>query len=203
MSSQEQNPPVESSEFGILRNENIERLSRQVAKHVNRPRGTTAEDAFSDAALILLKMRDRWVADKSAHMSPERQERLAVSWARLRLMDQYESEFARLKKTVDLRFAGGVTATSSENDHDAARDVIDPTTEDRRLSDLDRAEIQELIERLPVRQKQITKMLLYDGMTQAEVASQLGVSQPAICATYERARESLRDLLEPFVPGGK
>lgn len=154
----------------------------------------TAGDAENDAAVILIEMRNRWEQDRSAHLPDDRQEKMVVAWARLRLIDQYETEFARQKRTINL----SQPARDSAEGADLAAVLPDPASDDRSLSKLDRRDIEELIERLPDRQKQVVKLLLYEGHTQLEASKLLNVSQPAVCATYERAREALREMMADY-----
>lgn len=160
------------------------KLSRRVAQYVTRPRGVSASDAEQDAAVILLSMRERWNAEKSAHLDDDRQERLIIAWARLRLIDHYESSFREQQRTFNMT------------------DVRQGTPLEElpwpRLSDLDREDIAALVAKLPERQRAVVRALLYEGKTQVEAAHELGVTQTAVCRLYERARETLRDLLADF-----
>src|SRR4051812_20895604 len=99
--------PDASSESALLRNENIERLSRRVAMYVTRPRSVSRGDAEQDAAIILIEMRERWDDAQAAHLPVDRQENMAVAWARLRLIDKYETEFARQRVTHSIE--GGIS----------------------------------------------------------------------------------------------
>lgn len=123
-------------------------------------------------------MRTRWLPEKALHLSADRQEKMVIAWARLRLIDKYETEFARQKLTVPLT------------------DVVDERV--RRISDLDRDDIAVMVERLTEKQKTAVKLLLFEGLTQKEAAQQMGCSQPAVCANYERARFAMREMLAPF-----
>lgn len=176
----------------MLRDENIERLSKRVALHVNRPRGYQLEDAWNDAAIILIKMRERWSGERAEHLSEERQERMVIAWARLRLIDQYESEFARQKRTTSLDTMRD-SQVGLHSDHPA-----EPLAPVSPLSDLDKEEIARLVELLPDRQRQVVTMLMFDGLTQREVAVKLGVSQPAVSANFYRAAETLRSMLKDY-----
>jgi len=136
-----------------------------------------------------------WNPDRAEHLPPDRRERVIVSWGRLRLIDKYETDFGRQRKTINF---GRTNADRTKGEHQF--DPVDPDSEDpTRLSDLDREEIGMLIDRLPERSRIVVRALLYEGKTQAEIAKELGVSQPAISATFDKARNELRELMLPYV----
>lgn len=185
----------------VLRDENIAKLSKAVAKHVNRPRSVGYDDAQQDAAMILIEMRSRWDESKSAHLTPDKREAMVVSWARLRLIDKYEAEFARQAQTVPIPTMKIVNSDGRfVYNAEQAVDMVDPKSEqkEKRLSDLDRADIEMLIARLPADLRRVTMLLLYDGLTQHEAAKVLGVSQPAVCSAYKRAQDELRSSLRIY-----
>src|SRR5262249_710013 len=144
-------------------------------------------DAENDAAVILLEMRRRWKPERAEHFEIDRQERMIVAWARLRLIDKYETEFARQKMTRPLNAAGGVGSggamwPSDQNPRNGwsrafggnngtsidveagERDV--PDKRPKRISELDREEIRQMVARLPERQSAAVRFLLFEGMTQ-------------------------------------
>lgn len=141
------------------------------------------DDVQGDAAVLLLGLRLRWQSQMANHLDPLRQERLIVSWVRLHLIDKYAKEFSRQKRTVNMS-------------HVSQREY-DPPEDEPVLSELERGEIARLIERLPARQKQIVKLLLYEGRTQHEVAKIIGISQTAISVNFATACERLRTMLSP------
>lgn len=63
--------------------------------------------------------------------------------------------------------------------------------EDRRMT------IQAALDRLPETQRFVTQRVYLDGYTQAEVAAELGVSQPAVSKMLDRAKTALARLLNP------
>lgn len=140
------------------------------------------DDAEQDAAVILIQMRERWLDEKVLHLPPDRQDKLAISWARLRLIDKYETEFTKQGRTTS----------------EATPDMIDPASVQPRLTTADREDVTRLIERLPERHKKVAKLILFDGHTQQEVAELLKITQPAVCATYKEARALLRKLLADY-----
>jgi RNA polymerase sigma factor (sigma-70 family) len=155
----------------------------------------TRDDVRQDAAVALIRMRARWDDLKVAHLPVERQERMAVSWTRHRLLDQYETEFAKQKQTVSLQSVG----TGNDNDVGMSQLADYRATV---LTDLDRKDIGRIIDRLPERQRLIVRLHLFEGKTQQEVAKELNVTQPAVSAAYERARESLREYLKHYSGSG-
>lgn len=185
--------PVEQPRDGpILADENIDRLARRVAKYVIRPRGVGMDDAAADAAVILIEMRARWSEEKSAHLPVERAERMAIAWARLRLIDQYEPLFARQKLTKSLM----------SMDRDSPDLIIDSIADDPppRITDMDREEIRAVVQRLPRRFRDVVQMTLFEGLTQPEIAERLGVSQAAISVSWSEARAKLANMLREFAP---
>lgn len=194
-STQSPDLALTNTELPLLHDENITRLSRRAALFVKRPGQISKADAEQDAAVILIEMRARFEDQKAAHLPRLRQERLVVYWARLRLIDKYESEFEHQARTRPMS-AAGLSARVGGTAEDV-RDAPDDK-KPRRLSQMDREEIGALVERLPERQRDVVKMLLFEGLTQQEAAARLGVSQPAIHAHYDNARTTLRVLLQPF-----
>lgn len=213
------NQNADSSQFGPLADQNIARLSAQVAQYVTRPKSISKADAEQDAAIALIEMRERWQAERSSHLEPVRQERMIIAWARQRLIDKYQTEFNHQKRThsieggissrndrsgrLEVQYADPKTAYPGDYRGRGADGAMSPTQQvaDHRapkLTELDRDEIRALVARLPQRQREIVEMHLFEGMTQAEVAKTLGISQPAVSAGFERAREALREMLAPF-----
>lgn len=154
-----------------------------------------ASDAENDAFLILHQMRERWEDAKAAHLTPEHQERVIVAWARLRLIDQYTREFHRQQKTMNLS-----TTKLEPNAPPLEMRLIDRKgeAESKRLSNMERAEVEQLVDRLPAVQREVVKLLLYEGVTQHEAARRLAVTQPAVAQAYQRAQDALRELLSEY-----
>lgn len=79
--------------------------------------------------------------------------------------------------------------------HDRLADD-DPTPEEWALAAESRAELADLLETLPERQRAIVELRLA-GLTNAEIAEVLGMSYPAVRSAQYRAFLALRRLLDP------
>ncbi|QEO14556.1 sigma-70 family RNA polymerase sigma factor [Agromyces intestinalis] len=65
----------------------------------------------------------------------------------------------------------------------------------------DAIEVRAAIERLPVDQAEVVRLVLWDGFTLAQAAAIVGASEPAVRSRYQRARATLRALLHEHHSG--
>lgn len=152
--------------------------------------------------MILLRMRKDWDEGKCAHVPPDRREQLASNWARLRLIDKYEAEFAMLKRTGCF-VSPGMREKAAVAGMPACADLIqldptDPKSVRPSLSNLDLEDIRRLVAKLPEPRRRVVELLLFEGHTQQEAAEILGNTQPAVSAAFERARNDLTELLADY-----
>jgi RNA polymerase sigma-B factor len=87
--------------------------------------------------------------------------------------------------------------TNGSNDRSAALSV-DEVGYERAV---DRRVVDQLLERLPEREREIVRLRFYEQRSQSEIAAVVGVSQMHVSRLLRRAFEQMRDWLEDDVPG--
>ena len=70
--------------------------------------------------------------------------------------------------------------------------------DDNHLQEIDNRLIEEAIEKLPIRQKEIIYKVYYEGKTQVKVAEELNVSKSTISITLSRALTNLANFFKNF-----
>jgi RNA polymerase sigma-B factor len=69
-------------------------------------------------------------------------------------------------------------------------------TQDRELELVpDRLALREVVSRLPEREQEILRLRFMDNLTQAEIATMIGVSQMHVSRLLTKAFEQLREML--------
>ena len=74
--------------------------------------------------------------------------------------------------------------------------MADPLGDDETAQSDLRMDLESAIANLSPKQARVVRMYYYDGMTQVEIAEELGVSQPAVQKLLAAAKENLGTLLE-------
>lgn len=79
---------------------------------------------------------------------------------------------------------------------DLTEDTYDRTLEDRIISDVSKEDLIDFIMTLPPLQRDILQLKTYYGLTNAEIAQQLAISETAVRQRLYRARKAVSNFLE-------
>jgi RNA polymerase sigma factor (sigma-70 family) len=144
------------------------------------PPGVSYAECVQDSALLVMQLKDQH-ADRAPDVPFE-------AWLVMRvygdLMDRYAREWrreSRLKPvSSDVLFAPNVAYSAD------TAEVQETQTD-----------VQAALDKLPEPYGQIMRLFM-SGMTQTDIADEIGISQPRVSQMMKRAKVALRELLQVY-----
>jgi RNA polymerase sigma-70 factor (ECF subfamily) len=161
--------------FGDL----FDRHSRAVYNHAFRLTGSwsTAEDVTQATFLIAWRKRDKVrLVDGSA-----------LPWLLV-----VAGNCARTEHRSARRRRALLARVAPEDEHDPADDVAGRLDDERRMRDVLTA-----VRRLPRAEREAVALCLWSGVSYAEAAAVLGITEVAVRSRVSRARSRLTGILDP------
>ena len=158
------------------------------------------DEAAIVACIPSLRRYARGLVPDAARADDLVQDTLERAWRRFSLWQQRGDIRAWMFGIMHNHFIDGVRA-SSRRPEDSAGDGLPETPQRASQSDgIEVRDLERVLQRLPVEQRQVLLLIAVEEMSYAEAASALGVPVGTVMSRLARGREKLRQELQGRAP---